>query len=421
MALNKLSLDKDTLSNPGFYRLLLYALVLGGIAGLGTSAFLLAEHWLTDVIWDSLYHRLGEIRLFSLLICSIGGLLLGIGRRFLGDYPKPMHEALEDVRTEDGFDVQNVPHGFVLALISLSFGGALGPEAALIGIAGGLGTWVAQRLKVGAQRARLFAYLSVSGGLSSFLRSPLSGAELPLEYPDGDELPSAWVMIPGVVAGAAGLLVFLTTGGQTLGFTYDYLPYTPPGNGLDVLLALPLGLLGGLLGWLFSFNGEYLTRWLNPILDRKILSSLLGGIVLGLLATVSPLVLFSGQRELNELFVNGAQIGSAMLLLIALMKIVATRFLLVTGWKGGEIFPLIFAGGALGLAVAYWLPFIDPMVALAAVMAGATTAMLRRPLATVLILIIFLPASVVGPLTVGGFVGAAVIRRTKPQDVGESH
>jgi H+/Cl- antiporter ClcA len=406
--MKRFTLDKETLSNRSFYQLVLYAIVLGAVVGLATAVFLLAEHWLTELIWEEIPHRLGEFSLYALVVCAVGGLLVGLCQHILGDYPKPMQEALEDVRTQGGFDVAHVPHGVVTSLVSLSFGGALGPEAALIGLAGGLGTWVARRIKVSARQAHALAYFSVSGALGAFYRSPFGSAALPLESLEGDELPSAWVMIPGVFAGVAGLAVTLLLAGDTLGVTYDYLPYESPRNGTDLLIAVPLGLLGAVLGWLYRQLYHRLTRWLQPLGRRKIMRGLLGGVVLGLLATFSPLVLFSGQAGLNELFINGAEIGAGVLVLIGIAKVLALGTCMSTGWKGGEFFPIMFAGAAVGMGIAYLIPAVNPMVGLAAVMAAATAAMLRKPLATILIIVLFLPGTLIVPIAVGAFVGAAV-------------
>ncbi len=67
----------------------------------------------------------------------------------------------------------------------------------------------------------------------------------------------------------------------------------------------------------------------------------------------------------------------------------------------------MFAGAAVGIGIAYLIPGIDPMVGLATVMAAATAAMLRKPLATILIVVLFMPATLITPIAVGAFVVAA--------------
>ena len=61
-------------------------------------------------------------------------------------------------------------------------------------------------------------------------------------------------------------------------------------------------------------------------------------------------------------------------------KLFATSLLLATGWKGGYIFPIMFASVALGLAVSLLFPGIPVAVTVAATMAGALVAALKAPL-----------------------------------------
>ena len=47
---------------------------------------------------------------------------------------------------------------------------------------------------------------------------------------------------------------------------------------------------------------------------------------------------------------HAAELGALMLIVLALVKLFITTLCLATGWKGGYIFPTMFAGTALGMA-----------------------------------------------------------------------
>ncbi|MCP5096575.1 MAG: hypothetical protein GY943_13565, partial [Chloroflexi bacterium] len=126
------------------------------------------------------------------------------------------------------------------------------------------------------------------------------------------------------------------------------------------------------------------------------------------LGTFSSLVLFSGQTGMNDLFTKGAEMGGWLLIAIGLAKLLAVAVLVSTGWKGGEFFPMMFAGAAVGMGVAYLIPAVDPMVGAMATMAATTAAMLRKPLAVVLLVVLLMPASLIVPIIVGAYVGTAV-------------
>jgi len=111
-----------------------------------------------------------------------------------------------------------------------------------------------------------------------------------------------------------------------------------------------------------------------------VLRGLVGGLGMGLIGALLPLTLFSGEAETADLIVHAAEIGVAMLIVLGLAKLFATSLLLATGWKGGYIFPIMFAGVALGLALNLVFPGVPVAVTVAATMAGALVAALKAPL-----------------------------------------
>jgi H+/Cl- antiporter ClcA len=111
-----------------------------------------------------------------------------------------------------------------------------------------------------------------------------------------------------------------------------------------------------------------------------VLRGLIGGLGMGIIGALLPLTLFSGEAETTELITQAAEIGFVMLIVLAVAKLLATSLLLATGWKGGYIFPIMFAGIALGMAADLLFPNIPVAVTVAAVLAGALVAALRAPL-----------------------------------------
>ena len=111
-----------------------------------------------------------------------------------------------------------------------------------------------------------------------------------------------------------------------------------------------------------------------------VLRGLLGGLAMGIIGALLPLTLFSGESGTADLIAHAAEIGVLMLIVLAIAKLFATSLLLATGWKGGYIFPIMFASVALGLGANLLFPGIPVAVAVAATMAGAMVASLKAPL-----------------------------------------
>jgi len=113
---------------------------------------------------------------------------------------------------------------------------------------------------------------------------------------------------------------------------------------------------------------------------RVVLRGVVGGLGMGIIGALLPLTLFSGESETTDLILHAAEIGVGMLIVLGIAKLFATSLLLATGWKGGYIFPIMFSGIAMGLAVNLLFPTIPLAVAVAATMAGALVAALKAPL-----------------------------------------
>ena len=144
--------------------------------------------------------------------------------------------------------------------------------------------------------------------------------------------------------------------------------------------AAPLGLIGGAVGLLFMLSLKRLQGLLQPMKAHLVLRGLLGGLGMGLIGTLLPLTLFSGEAETGDLITHAAEIGVLMLIVLAVAKLFATSLLLATGWKGGYIFPILFASVALGMAANLLFPGIPVAVTVAATMAGALVAAMKAPL-----------------------------------------
>ena len=160
-----------------------------------------------------------------------------------------------------------------------------------------------------------------------------------------------------------------------------------------------------------------LARWSQPRLAHSLarlgnpmVQTLAGTALFALLAAVVPLVRFSGHHELVHALEHGVTAGAAALLGLALLKALALALCLASGWRGGEIFPLLFAGAAAGLAAVHALPGLPVTVALVAGMTAAATVGMGKPVAVLLIMLLLTGASAPGTLCVGALVGYGAAR-----------
>jgi len=399
----------DPQANPRAYlKLMAFVAVLGLISALVTFAFVALVHAGTGAIWEQAAAALGmDTRLFTILVCTLGGLAVGLLVKLFGDHNAIFAELMLEFGKTGRFDYRHAPGIVTTAFVSLIAGGSLGPEAPLADACGGIGTLMADKLKLDERETRTLGFSGVSAMLASFITEPVGGAILGLESAQGGtggKQTYFWVLFPSLLASAVATVAFVMLSGQFFATLYQFPDYSPLLR--DLLYAVPLGLVGAVVGLLFMLSLQRLRQLLQPMKAHVVLRGLLGGLAMGIIGALLPLTLFSGEEQTLELINNAAAIGVLMLLVLAVAKLFATSLLLATGWKGGYIFPIMFGSVALGLAINLLFPAIPVAVAVAATMAGALVAALRSPLFAVLFPLVLVQKETAAVIAVAVVVGA---------------
>ena len=290
----------DPQARPAAYiKLLALVAVLGVISALITFVFMALVHQGTTLIWEQAAMAVGiDLRLFTILVCTLGGLLVGLLVKLFGDHSGIFAEVMLEFGKTGRFDYRNAPGIVITAFVSLIAGASLGPEAPLADACGGMGTLVADRLKLDEQETRTLGYSGVSGMLAAFITSPFGGAILGLESAQGGtggKQAYFWVLFPSLLSSAVATVVFVLLSGSFFETLYKFPAYTP--KLVDLLYAVPLGLIGGAVGLLFMLSLKRLQQLFRPMKQHVVLRGLIGGLGLGIIGAFLPLVLFSGEER----------------------------------------------------------------------------------------------------------------------------
>jgi H+/Cl- antiporter ClcA len=346
----------------------LIAALLGGLVGAISAGFLHFIEWGQELLWKIFTPNLP---LQSLLVCTLGGLLVGLCQRYLGDHPKGITEAIAAIQNTGRLEYNHLHQGLTTASISLIFGASLGPEAAIMDLIGGLGTWVGDSLRSLRQR---------------------------FDLPRPPHAKNRWMNLfhhwPNLVALVVGTFAFL----RLLNGLYSggLLQLSVPFHWTDLLWSIPLGLVGAAGGGLYLALQTWTRKLVAPLQRKPILRGVLGGAALGLIASFLPLTLFSGQHLLQPTYDQTAQLGFWLLLLTALARLFLTSLMLATGWKGGQFLPIMFGGATLGLSMSVLFPIIPAPVAALAAMAALIAVVLPKPLIALILMVLMFPLQYVG-------------------------
>lgn len=400
------------LIEPGPYvKLLTFAAVLGLISAVITFVFLGLVHEGQVLVWKRLEtaSRLSE-PIFTVAVCVLGGLVVGLLVRIFGDHSGIFAEMMTEFGRTGRFNYRVAPGMVITALVSLIAGGSLGPEAPLADACGSLGTLMSDRLRLDERSTRSLGFSGIGGMLAAFITSPFGGALLGLESAHAG-VDYVWTLFPTLVASSFATVGFVLLNGSFFEVMYKFQDYTP--RLLDLLLAVPLGLIGGLAGAIFIAGFDYLSVLIEPLNKHLVLRGVIGGLGLGICGALLPLTLFSGGIETGELIRRAEQIGATGLIVLALVKLLVTTLCLATGWKGGYIFPTLFAGAALGTAAHLLFPAIPEAVAIAATAGGALVTTMKAPIFSALFVMVLVQHET-SPVTAIAVVAAALATSRLP-------
>ncbi|AXY07008.1 chloride channel protein [Bacillus thuringiensis LM1212] len=392
------------------YILALYGILLGSIVGATVWLFLVTINIGIHFIWGYLPTIFSSPPYYTICVTTIGGILVGLTQKYFGTYPHLMPEVMSEYKKTGRIEYRFVHKATLTAIIVLIFGASLGPEAALVGIIGGLCTWVGDRFTFALKGMNELTEVGIGATLSVIFNAPLFGYLAPSEN-EGEQInefskgKKAIVYLATTFAGFSVYLL-LSKFDNRGSFIVDF------GEGslsLNEWIAfLPLASIGAIVGF-FYFKLEFtLEKFIHPFREYKLTLGIIGGILLGIAGTFLPYTLFSGEHQLKELVVEWSHLSFWILLLSGILKLCVTAVCLNTGWRGGHIFPIIFSGSSIGYAVASILP-IDPVASVAIVTTAISSYALRKPIAITLLLLMFFPLNLLLPM-----LGAAAIGNAFP-------
>ena len=341
----------------------------------------------------------GEPMWWPVPVLALSGVLVSLAIHYLPG--NGGHVPAEGFKASGAVSPGDLPGIAAAAAATLSLGAVLGPEAPLIAIGSGLGVLAIHLLKRDAP-ATGYAVIGAAGSfaaISTMFGSPLPAAFLLMEVAGIGGPMLGVILVPGLLAAGIGSLIFVgldnLTGFGTFSLAVPNLPTAGAPTVSEFLWAVPIGLLGAVLG----VGIRRLGLAIQPVVARRILLlTPLVGVGIGCLAVAfaegtshgSSQVLFSGQDALTPLVEDPAAWSAGALVLLIVCKGLAYS-LSLSSFRGGPTFPGMFIGAAGGIALSH-LPGL-PAAAGAAMGIGAmSVAMLGLPLTSVLLVAVILAA-----------------------------
>ena len=386
--------------NRGFPVILLLASIVGVVASLAAWGFLQLIYYLQVWVYTDLPDALGYGSTpdwWSIPFLTLAGLATAFAIVRLPG--KGGHEPTEGLGGGLTPPV-DVPGVVLAALAGIGLGVVLGPEAPLLALGSGIGFLLVRTLKKDApeQVGQLLATSGMFAGLSFLFGSPVIAAVILIEAaaPNRQQMPL--ILIPGLLAAGIGSLISIGmdswTGLDSSNISLGSLPleeFNRPEFG-DIAWTLPLAIVIAVgVFVIFVLAGK-----VRELAEKNRFAVLpAAGAVVGLLAVTFAAitdksfeeVIFSGQDSVTGLVKESESWSLSALAFLIAFKGIAYSISLGS-FRGGPVFPALFLGTAAGLMAAQ-LPGFEATPAVAVCIGAAVVAILRLPLAAVILATLF--------------------------------
>lgn len=402
-----MEIKKKTIKNQ--FSLYLFCIIIGAFAGAVLWVFLKVIALGVGFLWEWLPEQI-HIPYYTLIVCTLGGLLIGVFRKLTGDYPEELEVVLGKVKKEKHYEYKNMAVLLVAAMLPLMFGSSVGPEAGMTGIIVGLCYWAGDNLKFAKKHAKEYSEIGTAVTLGVLFHSPLFGifAVEEQEQADGEislTKTSKLLLYGLALGGGAGVYMLLSKlfGAGMSGFP-SFAYYEPQLS--DFLMIVVYVLCGCILAVFYQLTHGATSRLTG--LFPAVLRETFGGLCLGLVCMWVPAMMFSGEEQMAVLMDN--YLGYVPLALIgaAFLKLILTNLCIQSGLKGGHFFPVIFAGVCMGYGVALLTVGGSghEVFAAAIVTAALLGGIMKKPLAVTVLLFICFPARLFLWIFLASVVGA---------------
>lgn len=391
--------------------------------GLAASLVTLAFRGVIELINRVLFSSDNEITvamhvwpwIFWPLLVGAGGVLAGFFLRYAvsieqqqtvkTDYLEVINARLDAVPTRTSL------FRALSSIASIGSGASIGKEGPMVQLSAlcgsVLGRWMPASLNL--KNSDVVA-MAAAAGLSSVYHAPLASAIFVAEIAFG--ISALQRLIPLVIASSVAVMTM-----WSLGFRNALYPLADASFQMDVgslLVTVAIGLAAGLAGWLLI---KLIAR--SKALFGHIRSLPLrlgaGGLAVGLLALISTDILGNGYEVIVKIMAGDYLLPGLLLLL--LLKTLATTLSVGSNAVGGLFTPSLLIGALLGVALAtlgaaLHLPLGNVLLYAAIGMAAVLAAVSQAPLMAILMVLeMTLNSSLLFPVMIAAVLASMVVYR----------
>jgi len=414
------------------HRVFAVALLAGALCGLAAVTFHLAIIGTENRLIERAMHASGRSwAVWTILIPTFGGLISGALLQYV--VPGARGSGVPQVKVAYAVRGGRVPFveaagKFLIGVLQIGTGSSLGREGPTVQICAGVASTLGRAAALSRENLRRLLPVGAAAGIAAAFNAPIAAVTFTIEEVVGDldQAVLAWIVVAAAIAAAIerSILgehpVFTITQHYGLTHASSLLSYAALGV---AAAGVSLIFTESLLGLRKQFQQMIaIPAWARPGV---------GGLVTGVLAVAALYwlnadgVTGGGYSTLSEALAGNLAIRA--LLVLCVLKLIATVFSYASGGAGGIFAPALFIGGMLGGVFGYLDKSIlhhasNQLGAFALVGMGAVFAgIIRAPITSVLIIFEMTGSyELILPLMISNMSAYALARHLRPTPIYEA-
>ena len=362
------------------------------------------EEWLSSSTLDD------KLRVLTAPVC--GGVLMSISFFLLRKRRnRPIVDPIEANALYGGR--MSLTDSIIVAiqnLVSNGFGASVGLEAGYTQLSAGIASKLGAKLRFRREDVRILVGCGAASAIAAAFSAPLTGSFYAFELIIGTY--GAIALAPVVVAAILATLTARALSGNTFLIEIGNIGAITPRDFLPaILLGAFCAILGIVIMKVVAFTEEIARRSSIHAAFRPIL----GGIVVGLLAMITPQVLSAGHGALHLNLET--QSSLVTLAVIFLLKATASAVSIGSGFRGGLFFASLFMGALLGKIFAVVADMLmsgalTPTVFAIVGMSSLAVALIGGPLTMTFLALEITGDFPITALVLAGVISSSVVVRT---------
>ncbi|MFC1726527.1 chloride channel protein [candidate division KSB1 bacterium] len=400
------------------------AIIIGILGGYGAILFRYLIKLVQRVSygdWNYTMDLLSDIPWYvKVLIPAIGGLIVGPIIYFFAREAKGhgVPEVMEAVALRSGKIRPRVAFAKTMAsAVSIGTGGSVGREGPIVQIGSTLGSIIGQFFKVKPSALKTFVGCGAAAGIAATFNAPIAGALFSMEIIIGNF--GAAQFTPIVVSSVISTAVSRYYLGDTPAFLIPSYHLNHP---LELVFYLILGIIAGYTAIVYIKTLYKIEDIFEKIKFPEYLKPVLGGLIIGSIGLLFPQILGVGYETITKALEGN--LVWYMLLLLIMIKLLATSITIGSGGSGGIFAPSLFIGASLGGFIGTIVNKIVPGIsaepgAYALVGMGAMVSAATHAPITAMIIIFELTNDykIILPLMIACTIGLLLASRIHPESI----